>query len=84
MTGSGSSLISTHVGNVVQGTLLGPNAGSTLDGAESERVSSSKDEGADAYRFREPVASDVLPQRGMLSQRDVSQRVHRTEPGARG
>ena len=30
MTGSGSSLISTHVGNVVQGTLLGPNAGGTL------------------------------------------------------
>jgi hypothetical protein len=32
MTGSGN-LINTHVGNVVQGTLLGPNVGGTLDGA---------------------------------------------------
>src|SRR5205085_501159 len=32
MTGSGAGLINTHVGNVIQGTLLGPNAGGTLDG----------------------------------------------------
>ena len=33
MTGNRSDLIGTHVGNVVQGTLLGPNAGGSLDGA---------------------------------------------------
>jgi hypothetical protein len=32
MTGSGASLISTKVGNVVQGTLLAPKAGGNLDG----------------------------------------------------
>jgi Ice-binding-like len=32
MTGSGK-LLNTHVGNVIQGTLLGPNVGGTLDGA---------------------------------------------------
>jgi hypothetical protein len=33
LTGSGAGLVNTHVGNVVQGTLLGPNAGGSLDGA---------------------------------------------------
>jgi hypothetical protein len=33
LTGSGANLIQTHVGNVIQGTLLGPNAGGSLDGA---------------------------------------------------
>jgi hypothetical protein len=33
LTGSGGGLIGTHVGNVIQGTLLGPNAGGSLDGA---------------------------------------------------
>lgn len=32
MIGSGS-MISTQVGNVIQGTLLGPHVGGTLDGA---------------------------------------------------
>ena len=32
MTGSGSNLLNTHIGNVIQGTLLGPNAGGTLAG----------------------------------------------------
>jgi hypothetical protein len=32
MTGSGNSLINTHIGNTVEGTLLGPNVGGTLDG----------------------------------------------------
>ena len=32
MTGSGSNLLNTHIGNVIQGTLLGPNAGGTLEG----------------------------------------------------
>jgi sugar lactone lactonase YvrE len=33
MTGSGSNLLNTHIGNVIQGTLLGPNAGGTLEGS---------------------------------------------------
>src|SRR5213075_616678 len=33
MTGSGSNLLKTQVGNVIQGTLLGPNAGGTLRGS---------------------------------------------------
>jgi hypothetical protein len=33
LTGTGAGLINTHIGNVVQGTLLGPNAGGSLDGA---------------------------------------------------
>jgi choice-of-anchor A domain-containing protein len=33
MTGSGTNLISTGVGNTIQGTLLGPNAGGNLDGS---------------------------------------------------
>jgi hypothetical protein len=33
MTGSGSPLLNTQVGNVIQGTLLGPNAGGTLRGS---------------------------------------------------
>jgi hypothetical protein len=33
MTGSGNGLINTHVGNFVQGTLLGPNVGGQLDGS---------------------------------------------------
>lgn len=33
MTGTGAGLINTHVGNTVVGTLLGPNAGGSLDGA---------------------------------------------------
>jgi len=32
MTGSGSNLLNTHIGNVIQGTLLGPNVGGTLEG----------------------------------------------------
>jgi hypothetical protein len=33
MTGSGSNLLSMQVGNVIQGTLLGPNVGGTLRGS---------------------------------------------------
>jgi hypothetical protein len=33
MTGIGGNLVSTQVGNVIQGTLLGPNAGGTLRGS---------------------------------------------------
>lgn len=33
MTGNGSGLIQTHVGNTVEGTLLAPYAGGSLDGA---------------------------------------------------
>ena len=32
MRGNGSTLLNTHIGNVIQGTLLGPNAGGTLEG----------------------------------------------------
>ena len=32
MTGNGNNLLSTHVGNTIQGTLLGPRVGGQLDG----------------------------------------------------
>jgi hypothetical protein len=32
MTGSGKGLLNTHVGNTIQGTLLGPRVGGTLNG----------------------------------------------------
>jgi hypothetical protein len=32
MTGNGNNLLSTHVGNAIQGTLLGPRVGGTLNG----------------------------------------------------
>ena len=33
MTGNGNNLLDTHVGNTVQGTLLGPRVGGTLSGS---------------------------------------------------